>query len=272
MARRSKKFYVFTGLLGVIVVYALLVTFKTGPITGPLNTVDDLELARADAVPGVQCEDWIVPVKLTADAWFSHDVAGTLCHTSQIDGRTLAVTVSGAGYDSLYWDFPYEPETYSFTRAALKRGLRRIQFRPARHGPQRPAVRHAARRRQPGLRAGADHRRAACRAPVRGCRDAGPFVRLDDLARPRAGPARQCRRYRADRFRAQLESRFQPRDARRRRPRRAIEGTVRRRRCSIRPTCCRSADSRGDIFYTLDNVDPERRAHRRGQPADDGDR
>ena len=123
MARRSKKFYGFTGLLGVIVAYGLVVTFNTGPITGPVRSVNGLELARAGSMSGVTCEDRTITVRLSPDAWFEHDVAGTLCHSGEIDGRTLAVTVSGAGYDSLYWDFPYEPETYSFTRAALKRGF-----------------------------------------------------------------------------------------------------------------------------------------------------
>nr|MDJ0928573.1 alpha/beta fold hydrolase [Gammaproteobacteria bacterium] len=40
----------------------------------------------------------------------------------------LAVLVSGAGYGSIYWDFPYQPDTYSFARAALARGLATFNF------------------------------------------------------------------------------------------------------------------------------------------------
>jgi pimeloyl-ACP methyl ester carboxylesterase len=128
MSKRSKKFKFFTGLLGVIVVLALLVTFKTGPVSGPIRSPDGVSLATAAEVPGVTCEARSFSVNLTEDAWFSYNVAGTLCWTGALNGKTLAVTVSGAGYDSLYWDFPYQPETYSFTRAALKRGMAVFNF------------------------------------------------------------------------------------------------------------------------------------------------
>jgi pimeloyl-ACP methyl ester carboxylesterase len=128
MPKRSKKFYVFTGLLGVIALLVLVVAFKTGPVTGPLQTRGDIELATAAEMPGVSCRDETMPVKLTADAWFTHDVVGTLCWTGELDDKTLAVMVSGAGYGSVYWDFPYQPDTYSFVRAALRRGLATFNF------------------------------------------------------------------------------------------------------------------------------------------------
>jgi pimeloyl-ACP methyl ester carboxylesterase len=126
--QRSKKFYFFTGLLGVIVALVLLITFKTGPVERSLATRDGVELASAAAMPGVTCQEQTFVVKLTANAWFTHAVAGNLCWTGSPDGKTLAVLVSGAGYDSLYWDFPYQPDTYSFVRAALKRGLATFNF------------------------------------------------------------------------------------------------------------------------------------------------
>jgi pimeloyl-ACP methyl ester carboxylesterase len=115
-------------LMLVIVALVLLITFKTGPITAPLQTVDDVPLARADAMPGVTCEERTIPVRLNAEAWFTHDVVGQLCWTGELDGQTLAVTVSGGGYASLYWDFPYQPDTYSFVRAALKRGFATFNY------------------------------------------------------------------------------------------------------------------------------------------------
>ena len=126
--QRSKKFYFFTGLLGVIVGLVLLVTFKTGPVERSLQTRDGVELATAAAMPGVICREQTFAVKLNAAAWFTHAVIGTLCWTGEPDGKTLAVQVSGAGYDSIYWDFPYQPDTYSFTRAALRHGLATFNF------------------------------------------------------------------------------------------------------------------------------------------------
>ncbi len=126
--QRSKKFYFFTALLGVIAALALLITFKTGPVGRSLQTRDGVELETAASMSGVACQEQIFTVKLTADAWFTHDVAGTLCWMGAPDGKTLAVQVSGAGYDSIYWDFPYQPDTYSFTRAALRHGLATFNF------------------------------------------------------------------------------------------------------------------------------------------------
>ena len=36
----------------------------------------------------------------------------------ELDGQVLQVLVSGSGYGSVYWDFPYQPDTYSYTRPA----------------------------------------------------------------------------------------------------------------------------------------------------------
>ncbi|MAF83070.1 MAG: alpha/beta fold hydrolase [Gammaproteobacteria bacterium] len=128
MQKQSKKFYFFSGLLGFFVVLTLLVLFKTGPVSGPLKTQGDIVLATAAEVPGVTCREQTIPVQLSADAWFTYDAVGTLCWTGVPEGKTLAVMVSGAGYGSVYWDFPYQPNTYSFTRAALRRGLATFNF------------------------------------------------------------------------------------------------------------------------------------------------
>ncbi|MFW2404588.1 MAG: alpha/beta hydrolase [Gammaproteobacteria bacterium] len=128
MPQRSKKFYVFTGLLGVIALLVLVVAFKTGPVNGPLQTRGDIVLATAADMPGVKCQDRTISVKLTEDAWFTHAIVGTLCWTGELDDKTLAVMVSGAGYGSVYWDFPYQSDTYSFVRSALRRGLVTFNF------------------------------------------------------------------------------------------------------------------------------------------------
>ncbi|MBM4197347.1 MAG: alpha/beta hydrolase [Gammaproteobacteria bacterium] len=128
MRKRSKKFYFFTGTLGVLAALVLLIMFRTGPVSGPLQSAPGVPLASAADMPGVNCRDQTIAVELGEGAWFDHDVVGTLCWTGELDGKTLAVMVSGAGYDSLYWDFPYQPDTYSFTRAALRRGLATFNF------------------------------------------------------------------------------------------------------------------------------------------------
>jgi pimeloyl-ACP methyl ester carboxylesterase len=47
---------------------------------------------------------------------------GTLCIPAGAEGETVMVLIPGGTYDSAYWDFPYRPEVYSFTRAMNARG------------------------------------------------------------------------------------------------------------------------------------------------------
>jgi len=139
MARRSRKFYFFTSLLALVVFYAITAALKTGPVSLPLQSIEGANIARAAAMPGANCEELSVATKLTEDAWFSHDIVGDLCWTDGLEGKTVIVTVSGAGYNSLYWDFAFEPDTYSFTRAALRRGYVVFNFdRPGMGRSDRP--------------------------------------------------------------------------------------------------------------------------------------
>ncbi|MEC3916205.1 alpha/beta hydrolase [Nocardia sp. CDC160] len=66
-------------------------------------------LAHADPAPADHCQDVTFPVP-------QGTVAGTLCLP---DGPadTVMILESGSNYNHLYWDFPYQPETYNFRRA-----------------------------------------------------------------------------------------------------------------------------------------------------------
>lgn len=72
----------------------------------------------ANAAPS-RCDDLTIPVSLVA---MPVSVHGRLCHPDDGPGETVQVLVHGGTYDSVYWDFPYQPETYSYVRAANRRG------------------------------------------------------------------------------------------------------------------------------------------------------
>ncbi|MGI9342270.1 MAG: alpha/beta hydrolase [Gammaproteobacteria bacterium] len=128
MPRRSKTSWFFACLFGFIAVTAMVLMLRTGPVTNPVVGHGGAPPVTAAAMPGVTCVERVIPARLHAGGWFEYDVAGTLCWSGEIRGKTLLVTVSGAGYDSVYWDFPYEPDTYSFVRAALRRGYAVFNF------------------------------------------------------------------------------------------------------------------------------------------------
>ncbi|MEU4674623.1 alpha/beta hydrolase [Amycolatopsis sp. NPDC023774] len=71
--------------------------------------------AVSPAVAATGCHDVEVPGGLPGGV-----VHGTLCAPE--GAETVLVLTPGATYNSTYWDFPYQPDTYSFTRAMNRAG------------------------------------------------------------------------------------------------------------------------------------------------------
>jgi pimeloyl-ACP methyl ester carboxylesterase len=63
------------------------------------------------------CRDYDVPVTL---ALLPETLHGRLCVPA--GAATVQVLLHGGTYNSSYWDFPYQPDTYSYVRAANARG------------------------------------------------------------------------------------------------------------------------------------------------------
>ncbi|MSR09191.1 MAG: alpha/beta fold hydrolase [Gammaproteobacteria bacterium] len=128
MARRSKKFYVFWSLTGFVALALLFGSLKSGGLKTPLPAPPGTRLATAAEMAGAGCRRQVIPVQLAPGSWLNFDVVGELCSTGELDGKVLQVLVSGSGYGSIYWDFPYQPDTYSYTRAALRAGYATFNF------------------------------------------------------------------------------------------------------------------------------------------------
>ena len=82
-----------------------------------------LATARSAAAgPALECSDHSLTVRLTPDATDTYQVRGTLCSQGPAAGKTVQLLLHGATYARYYWDFPFQPEHYSYVRAATKRG------------------------------------------------------------------------------------------------------------------------------------------------------
>lgn len=128
MARGSRTRRVL-GVVAVLVAVAILVSvLKSGGMGRPLQGPDGAALQTVAEMPGVTCTEFVIPVKLSANSLFEHDVVGDLCAPGSPAGRVLQVLVSGSGYGSVYWDFPYQADTYSYVRAALRDGYATFHF------------------------------------------------------------------------------------------------------------------------------------------------
>jgi pimeloyl-ACP methyl ester carboxylesterase len=64
-----------------------------------------------------------VAVALAENRPADQSIATKLCGPEPLDGRVLHVLISGATYGSLAWDFPYQPERYSYVRALARAGV-----------------------------------------------------------------------------------------------------------------------------------------------------
>src|SRR5438046_2827744 len=71
---------------------------------------------------GVRCQSRSVPVTLSDTDRTGYHIAGTLCWKGNPSRRPVEVLVPGFTYDRGYWDFPLQPQTYSYVQAATAAG------------------------------------------------------------------------------------------------------------------------------------------------------
>lgn len=74
------------------------------------------------------CRQSQVPVKLSADAQAVYQVTGWLCARGGYSGKTVQLLVSGVSYDHNYWNFPYQPDNYSYIRSLTQAGYATFMF------------------------------------------------------------------------------------------------------------------------------------------------
>ncbi|HEY6541577.1 MAG TPA: alpha/beta hydrolase [Ktedonobacteraceae bacterium] len=63
------------------------------------------------------CQSFNVPVALIEGQPLQYTIYGELCNPASGASHAVQLLVPGATYGHVYWDFPYEPQTYSYVRA-----------------------------------------------------------------------------------------------------------------------------------------------------------
>ncbi|HWN42717.1 MAG TPA: alpha/beta fold hydrolase [Thermoanaerobaculia bacterium] len=71
---------------------------------------------------GFRCEELSFDVNLSPSDSTVYSVFGVLCSRGSIHQRTIQITLHGATYGHLYWDWLFQPETYSYVRRATAEG------------------------------------------------------------------------------------------------------------------------------------------------------
>jgi pimeloyl-ACP methyl ester carboxylesterase len=97
----------------VLLIAALLL--GVGFTSAPASSAADSSPAAADA-----CRTVTLPVALVPGDTPAYSIWGQLCGAAP--GRDVEVLTSGITYSYTYWDWPYQPGTYSYVRAANLQG------------------------------------------------------------------------------------------------------------------------------------------------------
>ena len=77
--------------------------------------------AQADA-GGLRCREVSFDVTLSPSDSTVYNVFGVLCARGSLHKSTILITLHGSTYSHLYWDWPYQPATYSYVRRATAEG------------------------------------------------------------------------------------------------------------------------------------------------------
>ena len=70
----------------------------------------------------LSCNQVTIPVALGPGQAVDQSIVGWLCARGSAENRTLQILVHGASYDHNYWDFPLQPDTYSYVQALTADG------------------------------------------------------------------------------------------------------------------------------------------------------
>lgn len=81
-----------------------------------------LAATPAAAAPARRCHEVVFPVALAADQPMDLQITGWLCTRGSLAHKTIQVLVHGGAYDHTYWDFPYQPASYSYVNALTDAG------------------------------------------------------------------------------------------------------------------------------------------------------
>lgn len=63
------------------------------------------------------CQSYYVPVALSSGQPIEYSIYGELCNPSSGPSSTVQLLVPGGTYGHIYWEFPYQPENYSYVHA-----------------------------------------------------------------------------------------------------------------------------------------------------------
>lgn len=118
---------VLTAAVTALAVCAVITVTACADEVGPapaVGTPAAIGSAPAQSPSGADCRGYLVPVTRTADDTARHSVYAELCLRGELAADTpVQVLLHGGTYDHSYWDWSYQPQTYSYVEHATKAGF-----------------------------------------------------------------------------------------------------------------------------------------------------
>src|SRR5258708_172221 len=84
--------------------------------------------SKTSADSNINCSQQTVMVNLSASDQTPYHIVGGLCSSGSAGGKTVQVTVPGATYSHIYYDFPFDSPYYSYTQVANSAGYATFNF------------------------------------------------------------------------------------------------------------------------------------------------
>src|SRR5262245_13412419 len=122
---------IFANFLAVAALAATLsvcAAAHTAPVESEIEIGSLLTSARAATIDQpTTCQQSQLTVTLVAGQPATYHVTGQLCYKSN-NKNIVHLLISGATYSRAYWDFPLQPQHYSYVRALTNAGYATFNF------------------------------------------------------------------------------------------------------------------------------------------------
>ncbi|MFF5988764.1 alpha/beta hydrolase [Prauserella flavalba] len=92
-------------------------------VTGMAGQVEQTSVATDFSGSGAACGDYYFPVTMSEGDPTVYRVWGRLCSKTSFTDRAVQVLLHGGSYNHTYWDWPFQPENYSYVKAATEAGF-----------------------------------------------------------------------------------------------------------------------------------------------------
>ncbi|MGH7196407.1 MAG: alpha/beta hydrolase [Candidatus Saccharimonadales bacterium] len=94
-----------------------------GPFALLIGVLSSLIISAPAHAASMECRNKYLQVTLSETNPTKYKVFGKLCWKGTLsDRKTVQLLTHGGSYDHQYWDFPYQPATYSYVMGAVNKG------------------------------------------------------------------------------------------------------------------------------------------------------